>query len=100
MSLDLEGSYRATVQGICQHGVSGLNDAKQIDGIISVTSDHWADVEVAAVVFVTKDFEQLQTIKVDRIVAVSGEGHARTEIAVKISSRLTVAPFPLNLKRY
>jgi hypothetical protein len=63
--LELDGSYRATVAGNCQHGVGGLTSAKGLDRLITASASDWSEVRVEGVLFVTADFESSQEIKID-----------------------------------
>ena len=65
ISLELEGSYRARIQGEAQHGVGGLDTKKELDGIIAAATDNWKAVRIEGIVFVTKDFDTLEEIKID-----------------------------------
>jgi hypothetical protein len=66
LSLELEGSYRSRIQGECQHGVGGLNTSKDLDGIVAAATDDWRAVRIEGVIFVTKDFDTLQELKIDQ----------------------------------
>jgi hypothetical protein len=79
LSLELEGSYRTRIRGECQHGVGGLNASKELDGIVAAVADDWSAVRIEGVIFVTRDFDTLEELKIDKKVVTFQEPNKSPE---------------------